>query len=170
MLRAGIERLFRGDNRLGPTVAGLSRTCLQLARTCPHLEPAARLRNTATHRFTQPAVGIVLSALALLTLWHSPPLAADATNEYADSTNDYIDAIMGGGTVVGTECVDGRVVELRSDDAINNFGPDLTLFVKIAGKTLLRKNPLQLGCFQPEENADKVNFRLGAGAVSHPLY
>ena len=92
----------------------------------------------------------VLTTLALYFSAVTTPVLAQAA---------IIDAIMGGGTVIGTECVNGKVVELVSSDAITDFGPDLTLFVKPEGKTRLRKDAGYTWVDgEGESNKDKVNF------------
>ena len=66
-------------------------------------------------------------------------LSFAATPSHAQAvTTPIIDAIMGGGTVIGTECVNGKVDVLGTHDAIP-YGPDQTLYVKTSGKTRLRK-------------------------------
>ena len=72
-----------------------------------------------------------------------------------------IDAIMGGGGVVGTECVNGVVSpEYQSNDAITEFGPGTTLFVKDVGKTRLRKGSGNWNDGVGYINDDKVVFSL----------
>ena len=92
----------------------------------------------------------------------------------AQAPDEIIEAIMGGGTVIGTECVNGKVVELVSSDAIIDFGPDLTLFVKPEGKTRLRKDAgYKWVNGTGDSNKDKVNFiRVDTGkaeGVAHYL-
>ena len=72
-----------------------------------------------------------------------------------------IDAIMGGGGVVGTECVNGVVSpEYQSNDAITEFGPGTTLFVKDVGKTRLRKGSGNWNDGVGYISDDKVVFSL----------
>ena len=69
-----------------------------------------------------------------------------------------IDAIMGGGTVIGTECVNGKVVELKSEDAVG-YGPGQTLYVKASSKTRLRRdNTYNWTDAAGDNNKDKVTF------------
>ena len=73
-------------------------------------------------------------------------------------TTPIIDAIMGGGTVIGTECVNGKVAELGANEAIP-FGPDQTLYVKTSGTTRLRKYAGYTWVNgEGDGNKDKVNF------------
>ena len=58
--------------------------------------------------------------------------------------DEIIEAIMGGGIVIGTECVNGRVDEILSsgpNPTPISYGPDQTLYVKTAGTTRLRRGP-----------------------------
>lgn len=52
-----------------------------------------------------------------------------------------IQAIMGGGSVLGTECVNGLVVEdlYSSKASFEGFGANVPLYVKTIGKTLLKR-------------------------------
>ena len=76
----------------------------------------------------------------------------------AHATDDIIEAIMGGGTVIGTECVNGKVAELGANEAIP-FGPDQTLYVKTSGTTRLRKDAGYTWVNGSGDlNKDKVNF------------
>ncbi len=94
----------------------------------------------------------VLTTLALYFSALTTPVLAQAA---------IIDAIMGGGGVVGTECVNGVVSpEYQADDAITEFGPGTTLFVKDAGKTRLRKGSGNWNDGVGYINDDKVVFSL----------
>ncbi|MBT6352009.1 MAG: BspA family leucine-rich repeat surface protein, partial [Halieaceae bacterium] len=105
-----------------------------------------------------------------------PQWGTDGTSgcSTAQAPDEIIEAIMGGGTVIGTECVNGKVVELVSSDAIIDFGPDLTLFVKPSGKTRLRKDAgYKWVNGAGDSSKDKVNFiRVDTGkaeGVAHYL-
>lgn len=52
------------------------------------------------------------------------------------AANPKIEAILGGGTVLGTECVNGKVVEslYQSNATFTEFGPEATLYVKSTDK------------------------------------
>ena len=52
-----------------------------------------------------------------------------------------IQAIMGGGTVLGTECVNGLVVEdlYAAPASFEGFGANVPLYVKTAGTTRLKR-------------------------------
>ena len=94
----------------------------------------------------------ILTTLALYFSAVTTPVLAQAA---------IIDAIMGGGGVVGTECVNGVVSpEYQSNDAITEFGPGTTLFVKDAGKTRLRKGSGNWNDGVGYNNDDKVVFSL----------
>ncbi|MCH9787434.1 MAG: hypothetical protein K0U44_00670, partial [Actinomycetia bacterium] len=92
----------------------------------------------------------------------------------AEAEEAVIEAIMGGGTVIGTACVDGKVEELVGDAAITNFGPDTTLYVKPSGKTRLRKDSgYSWVNGTGDSNKDQVKFVSkatgGSEGVSHYL-
>ena len=56
--------------------------------------------------------------------------------------DEIIEAILSGGTVIGTECVNGRVDEILGSGPNRtpiSYGPDQTLYVKTQGATLLRR-------------------------------
>jgi len=65
----------------------------------------------------------------------------------AQAANPTIEAILGGGTVLGTECVNGKVVEslYQSNATFTEFGPEATLYVQstekagVGVKTRLRR-------------------------------
>ena len=52
--------------------------------------------------------------------------------------DEIIEAIMGGGMVKGTECIDGRVKEALNNKSALPFGPDATLYVVNGGSVNLR--------------------------------
>ena len=54
----------------------------------------------------------------------------------AQAANPTIEAILGGGTVLGTECVNGKVVEslYQGSATFTEFGPEATLYVKSTEK------------------------------------
>ena len=113
-----------------------SAASLRFAHLCD--DRIAQYLHTITHRVSRTALGAVLWALASLTLWH---------NSSAHAANPTIEAILGGGTVLGTECVDGKVVEslYPAAAAFTEFGPQATLFVQstekagVGVKTRLRR-------------------------------
>ncbi|MGB1959304.1 MAG: hypothetical protein ACPHP8_09190, partial [Luminiphilus sp.] len=74
------------------------------------------------------APAIFAATLALLSFTHAP-LGHAAQ----------IDVILGGASVIGTECVNGKVVEVPSTSSIP-YGPNQTLYVKTASSTKLTKN------------------------------
>ena len=116
----------------------------------PPPDERSQLESHCAFYFTQTLSKQYCTALALSSSLVATPVLAQAA---------IIDAIMGGGTVIGTECVNGKVVELVSSDAITDFGPDLTLFVKPEGKTRLRKDAGYTWVDGTgESNKDKVNF------------
>ena len=71
---------------------------------------------------------VIAATLALLSFTHAP-LGHAAQ----------IDVISGGASVIGTECVNGKVVEVPSTSSIP-YGPNQTLYVKTASSTKLTKN------------------------------
>ena len=92
----------------------------------------------------------LLLPTGLLTLTTAPSASAEGA---------VIDAIMGGGTVIGTKCEAGKVVELKSGDGITDFGPDTTLYVRTSGKTRLRRDSGYIWVNgSGTSNKDKVTF------------
>lgn len=86
------------------------------------------------------APAIFAATLALLSFTHAP-LGHAAQ----------IDVILGGASVIGTECVNGKVVE----GASMAVGPNQTLYVKTAASTKLRRNVLGAAWGQD----DKIKFK-----------
>jgi hypothetical protein len=66
-----------------------------------------------------------------------------------------IQAIMNGGTVIGTQCVSGLVVQFEDQGVteFTEFGPDVPLFVKESATTRLKRTPSP-----PWRNGDRVKF------------
>jgi len=101
-----------------------------------HMSPS-QLRSSTTKR--QPRwigrlLPLALSLLAILQI------------TAAQAANPKIEAILGGGTVLGTECVDGKVVEslYQSSATFTEFGAEATLYVKSDGvKTRLRRTAVR---------------------------
>ncbi|MCH1596750.1 MAG: BspA family leucine-rich repeat surface protein, partial [Pseudomonadales bacterium] len=86
------------------------------------------------------APAIFAATLALLSFTHAPMGQAAQ-----------IDVILGGASVIGTECVNGKV-EVGESMAV---GPNQTLYVKTASSTKLRRNVLGAAWGQD----DKIKFK-----------
>ena len=78
----------------------------------------------------------IAATTAVALLLPAAPLSV-ATAPKALAGAAVIDAIIPGGTVIGDQCRDGRVV---GPDRITEFGEDKTLYVNSAGPTRLEKN------------------------------
>ena len=118
------------------------------------------------------AIRRVIAATIASALLLPAGLVSLITAPSASAAEDVIEAIMGGGTVIGTACVNGKVEEL--DAAITNFGPDTTLYVKPSGKTRLRKDSgYSWVNGTGDSNKDQVKFVSkatgGSEGVSHYL-
>ena len=76
-------------------------------------------------------------------------------------------AILGGGTVLGTECVNGKVVHslYQSSARFTEFGPEATLYVQSPGpKTRLERSAGTAWNDTPDYRYnDKVNFKVVGG-------
>ena len=79
---------------------------------------------------TLPKILVILGASLAFSLLTMLQITA------AQAANPTIEAILGGGTVLGTECVNGKVVEslYQSSATFTEFGPDATLYVKSTEK------------------------------------
>ena len=77
-----------------------------------------------------PKILVILGASLVFSLLTMLQITA------AQAANPTIEAILGGGTVLGTECVNGKVVEslYQSSATFTEFGPDATLYVKSTEK------------------------------------
>ena len=92
----------------------------------------------------------------------------------AQAANPTIEAILGGGTVLGTECVNGKVVEslYQGSATFTEFGPGATLYVKSTEKvsdgvkTRLRRTASPGWTSNKDYRyTDKVVFNLIAGGA-----
>ena len=90
------------------------------------------------------------------------------------AANPTIEAILGGGTVLGTECVNGKVVEslYQGSATFTEFGPEATLYVKSTEKvsdgvkTRLRRTASPGWTSDKDYRyTDKVVFNLIAGGA-----
>ena len=73
-----------------------------------------------------------------------PQWGTDGTSgcSTAQGPDEIIEAIASGGTVIGTECVNGKVDEILnsgSNPTLIPYGPDQTLYVKVSGTTRLKR-------------------------------
>ena len=92
----------------------------------------------------------------------------------AQAANPTIEAILGGGTVLGTECVNGKVVEslYQGSATFTEFGPEATLYVKSTEKvsdgvkTRLRRTASRGWTSDKDYRyTDKVQFNLIVGGA-----
>lgn len=117
---------------------------------------------------TLPKILVILGASLAFSLLTMLQITA------AQAANPTIEAILGGGTVLGTECVNGKVVEslYQSSATFTEFGPEATLYVKSTEKvsdgvkTRLRRTASPGWTSDKDyQYTDKVVFNLIAGGA-----
>lgn len=117
---------------------------------------------------TLPKILVILGASLSFSLLTMLQITA------AQAANPTIEAILGGGTVLGTECVNGKVVEslYQSSATFTEFGPEATLYVKSTEKvsdgvkTRLRRTASPGWTSDKDyQYTDKVVFNLIAGGA-----